>query len=240
MARFVVICEIMFKKDPPNSSGFGKLPEEDRVIMRRPPAPAGAANSGFGNSGFGGSSLGNSGFGTSGFGNSNFGPSGIVPTGVANMPTALLGLVYAMRTSESPDAFKLTLGVAQWEVLEMFLQPFSMEPGQLLVEQGAKDTTVYLIEAGTLNVFSNDGSGQRHVAMVGAGTVVGEGAFFSRAPRNATVQAASRCRLWSLSPMRFTELSNRHAPVALSFAMALGAVVARRMNGGQPKRAAVT
>ncbi len=224
----------MFKKDDSVNSGFGRAPEEDRIIMRRNPASAASPNSGFGNSGFG-----NSGFGNSGFGSANFGPSGIVPTGVSNMPTALLGLVHAMRTSDSPDAFKLTLGVAQWEVLEMFLQPFSMEPGQVLVEQGAKDTTVYLIEAGTLNVYSNDGSGHTQLAMVGAGSCVGEGAFFSRAPRNATVQAATRARLWSLSPMRFTELSNRHAPIALSVAMALGAIVARRMNSG-PKRAAVT
>ncbi len=230
----------MFKKNDPVNSGYGKTPEEDRVIMRRNPAAAPPANTGFGNSGFGNSGFGNSGFSNSGFSNSNFGPSGIVPTGVANMPTALLGLVYAMRTSESPDAFKLTLGVAQWEILEMFLQPFGMEPGQVLVEQGAKDTTVYLVESGTLNVYSNDGTGHTHLAMVGAGSCVGEGAFFSKTPRNATVQASTRSRLWSLSPMRFTELSNRHAPVALSFAMALGAVVARRMNSGGPKRSAIT
>lgn len=230
----------MFKKDTPANSGFGKAPEEDRIIMRRGPPKAGAPATGFGTTGFGNTGFGNSGFGNSGFNTSTYGPSGIVPTGVANMPTALLGLVQAMRTTESPDAFKLTLGVAQWEILEMFLQPFSMESGQVLVEQGAKDTTVYLIEVGTLNVYTSDSTGHAHVAMVGPGSCVGEGAFFSRAPRNATVQASTRCRLWSLSPMRFTELSNRHAPVALAFAMALGAVIARRMNNLGYKRASVT
>lgn len=192
------------------------------------------SHSGFGNSGFS-----PSGFGNSGLGSVHIGASGIVPTSTANMPVVLLGLLHAMRTNESLDTFRLAMGVAQWEILVKFLQPFTMEAGQVLIEEGARDNTVYLIESGTVNVYGNDGSGHRQIAMVGAGSCVGEGAFFSRAPRNATVQAANRCKLWSISPLRFTELSNRHAPVALSFAMALGAVMARRMNSG-PKRMAIT
>jgi CRP/FNR family transcriptional regulator, cyclic AMP receptor protein len=81
--------------------------------------------------------------------------------------------------------------------------------------------------------------GKTNLAMVGPGSCVGEGAFFSRMPRNATVQATTRCKLWSINPMRFTELSNRHPAVALAVVMALGSVVARRL-GNRPKRGAVT
>jgi CRP/FNR family transcriptional regulator, cyclic AMP receptor protein len=191
-------------------------------------------NSSFGNSGFG-----HSDFGNSGFSNSGFGPSGIVPTNTPGMPPTIVGLLQAIQTGGSIDTVRLTLGVAQWQVLASYLQPFTMEDGQALIEQGSKDTTVYLVESGTLNVLQTDESGHAHIAMVGPGSCIGEGAFFSRMPRNATVQAATRCKLWSINPMRFTELSNRHPPIALALVMALGSVVARRINN-KPKRAAVT
>lgn len=223
----------MIQSDGPGPSGWGSLNDNDRVIAKRAPGTP-AQHSAFSNSGFG-----NSGFGNSGFSNSGFGPSGIVPTGGPGMPPSIVGLLQAIQAASSVDTVKLTLGVAQWQVLASYLQPFTMEEGQALIEQGSKDTTVYLVEAGTLNVLQTDDIGHAQVAMLGPGSCIGEGAFFSRMPRNATVQAATRCKLWSITPMRFTELSNRHPPVALALVMALGSVVARRVNN-RPKRGAVT
>ena len=54
-----------------------------------------------------------------------------------------------------------------------------------------------------------------------------------------TVQAGSACKLWSLTPMRFSELSNRHPTVALALAMALGAIMAKRVVSNR-RRIAVT
>jgi CRP/FNR family transcriptional regulator, cyclic AMP receptor protein len=225
----------MIKSDGPGPSGWGSLNDNDRVIPRgNPNAGAPTSNNGFSNSGFG-----NSGFGSSGFSNSGFGPSGIVPSNAPGMPPSIVGLLQAIQAAGSIDTVRLTLGVAQWQTLASYLQPFTMEDGQALIEQGAKDTTVYLVESGTLHVLQTDETGHAQVAMVGPGSCVGEGAFFSRMPRNATVQAATRCKLWSINPMRFTELSNRHPPVALALVMALGSVVARRVNN-KPKRGAVT
>jgi CRP/FNR family transcriptional regulator, cyclic AMP receptor protein len=239
----------MIKSDGPGAGRFNpNSNENDRVIAPRNPASKPAANSGFGGTGFGNSGFGdstfgannNSGFANSGFSNSGFGPSGIVPTNAPGMPQTVIGLLQALQTNSNPDTVKLTLGVAQWQVLAGYLQTFTMEIGQALIEQGSKDTTVYVIEAGTLNVYQQTETGQNnHVAIVGAGSCVGEGAFFSRMPRNATVQAASRCKMWSITPMRFTELSNRHPPIALAFVMALGSVLARRL-ANKPKRGAVT
>jgi CRP/FNR family transcriptional regulator, cyclic AMP receptor protein len=225
----------MIKSDGPGPSGFAPMNEDDRVIMRRNPAGASAGNSQFGNTGFGNSSFGNSG----GFTNSAFGPSGIVPSTQAGMPQMIVGLLQAMQAANSVDAIKLTLGIAQWQVLSTYLQPFTMEAGQSLIEQGSKDTTIYLIEAGNLNVHVIDGANNAHVAIVGPGTCIGEGAFFSRMPRTASVMAATRSKLWSINPMRFTELSNRYPAIALPLVMALGSVLARRL-GNRPKRGAVT
>jgi CRP/FNR family transcriptional regulator, cyclic AMP receptor protein len=224
----------MIKSDGPGSS-FSPLNPNDRVIAKRGPG-----GHGFGESGFAPSNFGSSDFANSTHGNSTgFGPSGIVPSATPGMPQLVVGLIQAMHANQSIDTIKLTLGVAQWQILSGYLQSFTMENNQVLIEQGSKDTTVYLVESGTLGVIYLDDNGQVQQAAVGPGSCVGEGAFFSRIPRVATVQASSRCKLWSMNPMRYTELSNRHVAVALPFVMALGSVMARRL-GNRPKRGAVT
>ncbi len=149
------------------------------------------------------------------------------------------GLVQAIAHNHSIDACSPSLQSAQWDMLGGYLQPFSLTRGQTLIEQNATDRTLYLVESGTLSVHLEDKSGRVRLAIVAPGSAVGEGAFFTRSPRSATVQAASDCKLWCLTPMRFAELSNRHPEVALEIAMALGALVSRRLVN-KPKRVAVT
>ena len=79
----------------------------------------------------------------------------------------------------------------------------------------------------------------KRIAMVGAGSVLGEGAFFSHLPRSATVNAGGHSRLWCLTPLRFRELSTRFPVIALELTVAMAAVLARRMYN-KPKRVAVT
>jgi CRP-like cAMP-binding protein len=102
-----------------------------------------------------------------------------------------------------------------------------------------KDRTVYFVEAGTLTVHYEDSKERVRIAVVGAGSVLGEGAFFSHLPRSATVNAGSDCRLWCLTPLRFRELGVRHPQIALELTIAMSAVLARRMYN-KPKRVAVT
>jgi CRP/FNR family transcriptional regulator, cyclic AMP receptor protein len=155
-----------------------------------------------------------------------------VNDGVVRLATCIQG-------SQQFDAIRLTLKLADWTVLAEHLQCFTVESGQEVIRQGATEVTVYIIESGTLGVHHEDANGKVQLATVGAGSVVGEGAFFARTPRNATVQAMSRCVLWGLSPMRYAELAHKHPSIALSFVMALGSVVTRRMTN-KPKRGAVT
>lgn len=149
------------------------------------------------------------------------------------------GLVQAITRNHSSDSFLPTLSPTQWELLGSYLQPFALKQGQVLIEQNAQDRTVYLVESGTLSVHYEDGKGRVRLAVVGPGSAVGEGAFFTRLPRNATVQAATACKIWCLTPIRFTELSNRQPNLALEIAMALGSLVSRRL-ANRPRRVAVT
>lgn len=149
------------------------------------------------------------------------------------------GLIDAIAHNLGEDGLILTLTIAQWETLTNYMQPVTMAAGQVLFKQGATDRTLYFVESGSLSVHFEDKQGRIRLAIVGAGSAVGEGGFFSRMPRSATVQVGSACKLWSLSPMRFTELSNRKPEIALEVAMAAGAVVAKRL-ANRKYRAAVT
>ena len=114
-----------------------------------------------------------------------------------------------------------------------------LHAGQVLFSQGATDRTLYLVESGSLSVHYQDEKERLRLAIVGAGSVVGEGAFFSHRARSATVQASTPCKLWSLTAIRFTELTNRQPAIALGLAMAAGAVLAKRL-GNRRRRVAAT
>lgn len=148
-------------------------------------------------------------------------------------------LAQATRACNALDALPLNLTDAQWRTLADHLQPVSLARGQVLIEQGVKDRTVYLVESGSLTVHFEDDRDRIRIAMVGAGSLLGEGAFFSHLPRSATVQAGSDCRLWCLTPLRFRELCTRHPDVAVELTVAMSAVLARRLYN-KPKRVAVT
>lgn len=148
-------------------------------------------------------------------------------------------LAQSVRHCTALDALPLSLSDTQWGSLAHYLQPMSLSPGQALFEQGVKDRGVYLVESGSLAVHYEDNRSRIRLAMVGAGSLLGEGSFFSHLPRFASVQAGSECRLWCLTVLRFRELSVRHPDVALDLSLAMAAVLARRMHN-KPKRVAVT
>ncbi len=161
----------------------------------------------------------------------------------APLPSAvrfdIQGLVQAIANCRAPDALRCQFIQPHWDILSSHMQPLSLNNGQVLMEQGAQERSVYFVESGTLSVHYEDEKGRVRMAMVSAGTVLGEGAFFSYLPRNATVQASTPCKLWCLSPARFTELANRHSPIALELTLAMAAVMAKRLYN-RPRRVAVT
>ena len=161
----------------------------------------------------------------------------------APLPAALQfdihSLARAISDCQASDALPCQFNELQWNALGTYLKPFPLVSGQVLIEQGSHDYTVYFVESGTLNAHYEDENERMHIARVGPGTVLGEGSFFSQQPRRATVNAASPCKLWCLTALRFRDLANRHSPIALQLALAMGAVMAKRLVIG-PKRAAVT
>ncbi|MCY7304727.1 MAG: cyclic nucleotide-binding domain-containing protein [Rhodoferax sp.] len=147
----------------------------------------------------------------------------------------IAALLEAIASNPSDQTLGHMLTRPQWEVLSGYMQASVLAPAQILISQGAEDRTLYFIESGMLTVHFEDQSGKIRLATVSGGSVVGEGGFFSYMARSATVQAGNACKLWALTPMRFSELSNRHPTVALALAMALGAIMAKRVVSNRRK-----
>jgi CRP/FNR family cyclic AMP-dependent transcriptional regulator len=148
-------------------------------------------------------------------------------------------LAAACMQNASETALGQYIKPVHWELLAAYLHPTTLAQAQVLISQGSNDRTVYLIEDGSLTVHYEDEAGRVRLAIVGPGSAVGEGSFFSHLPRSATVQAANPSRVWGLTPIRFNELTNRQPAVALAVAMALGGLVSSRMVDRR-KRISVT
>ncbi|MES3000162.1 MAG: cyclic nucleotide-binding domain-containing protein [Pseudomonadota bacterium] len=137
-------------------------------------------------------------------------------------------LVEAVRTNKNDDTLARFMTPKAWDTMADYLSAEKVERGQVLIAEGALDRTLYFVESGVLRVHYGNAS-SAHVALIGAGSVVGEGSFFSQIPRNATVQATQTGVLWGLSPSRFDKMAKKDTGAALALAMALGAVISTRM-----------
>jgi CRP/FNR family transcriptional regulator, cyclic AMP receptor protein len=164
--------------------------------------------------------------------------SGFQPLPTGSGPT-IRGLIDAVNSNTAEDALARAITPAQWEAMSSFLQPFTLGQSQMLIAQGSLDRTLYFLESGSLSVHLEDATGKIHLAVVQAGSAVGEGGFFAQAPRNATVQAVGECKLWSLPYIKFVDMSQKLPRVALALAMGLGAIVSKRMTDRR-KRVSVT
>jgi len=137
-------------------------------------------------------------------------------------------LIAACMQNDSEPAIGQHIKAAHWELLGSYLQPTLLSPGQVLITKGANDRAVYFVESGSLTVHLEDSAGKVRMAIIGPGSAVGEGSFFSHLPRKANVQATTGSQVWAMAPMRFSEMSNRQPAVALAVTMALGGLVASR------------
>jgi CRP-like cAMP-binding protein len=149
------------------------------------------------------------------------------------------GLLAAVAHNREDGQLARHVGVPAWYAVADYLRPHRHERGHLLIAQGANDRTLYFLESGDLKVDVRTPQGLAQLAILGPGTVVGEGSFFSHQPRAASVVAYSDCKVWSLSPQDFETLGRQQPAVALALAMGLSAVLATRLQDVS-RRIAVT
>ncbi|MBC5765300.1 Crp/Fnr family transcriptional regulator [Ramlibacter albus] len=141
----------------------------------------------------------------------------------------LSALVTATRKNRGRDSLEPFFSETTWRSLAGYVVQRKVKGHTLLIEQGATERSMYFIESGLLRVFRSDKTSRVQLAVLGAGSVVGEGTFFAPIVRNASVEAAEPTVLWELTPETFAGLAEENAKAALEISMGLGCVLSVRM-----------
>lgn len=150
-------------------------------------------------------------------------------------------LVHAIQTLNAEDALRARLTQEQWRAIAPYLTRHDIRAGDLLVKQGDTDRTMYVLGEGTLQVFVTGGQpGSSRIAILRAGSVIGEPGLFSDGPRAANVEAMTACIVWALRGPRLEELSQRLPALALELVRAAGGVMAARMRAHQARQVPFT
>ena len=140
-------------------------------------------------------------------------------------------LVQAIQTLNTEDAFRPRLTLDQWRIIAPYLTRHDIRAGDLLIKQGDTDRTMYLLGQGSLQVFVTGGPpGSNRIAILRAGSVVGEPGMFSDGARMANVEAMTPCSVWALRGPRLEELAQRSPALALELLRAAGGVMSMRMR----------
>jgi CRP-like cAMP-binding protein len=138
------------------------------------------------------------------------------------------------------DAFKPRLTMDQWLFFGAFLTRHDVRGGDLLLEEGKADRTMYLLEHGALQVFLSKPKPGQRLSILRPGALVGEAGLFSEQPRMANVEAMGPCAVWALNGQRYEELAARNPSVALEIVRAAAAVMGVRMRANMQMRVAVS
>jgi CRP-like cAMP-binding protein len=140
-------------------------------------------------------------------------------------------LVQAIQTLNAEDAFRARLNADQWRAVAPYLTRHDIRAGDLLIKQGDTDRTMYFLGQGSLQVFVTGGPpGSNRIAILRAGSAVGEPGLFADGPRMANVEAMTPCAVWALRGPRLEELAQRSPALALELLRAAGGVMATRMR----------
>ncbi len=146
-------------------------------------------------------------------------------------------LVQAIQTLNAEDAFRARLTLDQWRIVAPYLTRHEIRAGDLLIKQGDTDRSMYFLAQGTLQVFITGGPpGSNRIAILRAGSVVGEPGLFGDGPRMANVEAMTPCIVWALRGPRLEELAQRSPALALEMLRAAGSVMALRMRANMARQ----
>ncbi len=134
----------------------------------------------------------------------------------------------------SPATFHVFEGLDPDELASLGEQATSVlvPAGQALFRQGELGSSLYLLDAGRIEVLvGEDGGPDYQLAILGPGAILGEGAVLVDAARTATAVALTDARLWEISRSTFRGAieSGRRWAVVLLLAIA-GALAERLAN----------
>jgi CRP-like cAMP-binding protein len=123
------------------------------------------------------------------------------------------------------------LSYEEREELEQLLEPASFAAGETVFEEGGPEERLYVVTAGTLEVYKEVLPGRRqHLATVEAPTVVGEMGLLTEPRAAATVEAKTPIEAQGIDRDRFLEMLDADSPAACKVIYEIGRTLAHRMD----------
>jgi CRP/FNR family transcriptional regulator, cyclic AMP receptor protein len=137
---------------------------------------------------------------------------------------------YPLGGVEKPDPLRFlpSRPPRDWERIARHGERLRFAAGDVIVREGQHDTSFAIVLHGALAV---DLPWRPRIE---AGSVFGEIAFLTGAPRSATVRAEESGELLRLSRDAFDVLAARHPELGRSIALELGRIVAERLLREEP------
>ena len=121
---------------------------------------------------------------------------------------------------------------ADWGKLLQHTEARRFRTGQELIRGGEADRALSIVVDGSLEVLGSNGRGRgtRRMALIDAGSVFGEIAFFDNKPRSATVRAVSDGRLLYLGFDAFEAFAAQEPELARDLLFNLGRILSVRLR----------
>ena len=99
------------------------------------------------------------------------------------------------------------------QILSTVMGVRELKDGEILVNEGDEETTLFVLTAGKLSVSSNIEDRNVVVYTMKVGEVAGTRAFVDRAPRRATLTAVGNTTVYTLDPEAFESLLETHPKI---------------------------
>lgn len=153
--------------------------------------------------------------------------------GSAVLPIARVSQVaiFDVPVTSTPIVFLEALAPDEWNQVWSYGTREQVSAGAVLVEAGATDRSVYLVEDGELEVLVADpAGGQRRLTLMTAGSVFGEQAFLDGLPRSASIRAVTPCQIRKLAWEGFQAMASERPALAQTVLLDLARVVSERLR----------
>ena len=133
----------------------------------------------------------------------------------------------------SADALVLpNWGDDDWKQLFRFTSSRRVSAGEALIRRGEPGRTLYFVLHGELEVIAHSGDGLSlgRMAVVSAGSVLGEQAFFDARPRSAGAWAVDDCEVAAMTLDQYAAFEESSPARARDLLFALGRILAMRLR----------
>ena len=121
------------------------------------------------------------------------------------------------------------LSAAELDAIAAIVETREVAAGKELFREGDPGDGLFLVVAGEIDVVKRGPRGERSLARLGTGGVLGEMSLITADARSATGRATVDSRVLRLPVARFRALLDGGSPAALKITAAIAEVLARRL-----------